>query len=113
MKAVIIVQVVLMLAALSVFLPFAASATTVKSVYTGYACSFALDAGGDVWVWGAFQGENHMHPVKVPFIDHVTMVVSGSGDAVVLRDDGTVWAWGSRPTRSGASPAITAHRRCR
>ncbi|MGA9141938.1 MAG: chromosome condensation regulator RCC1 [Methanocella sp.] len=92
----VIVKILITLSLLSVLLPFAASATTVKSVYAGYECSFALDAGGDVWVWGEFHGKNYVDPVKVPFIDHVAMVTPGAiGDAVVLKDDGTVWAWGS------------------
>lgn len=34
-------------------------------------------------------------PAKVEGVDHVTAVVAGDGTTLALRDDGTLWAWGS------------------
>lgn len=86
-------------------MPGIADATTVTAVYVGGSeTSYAIDADGDVWVWGAFQGQKFVHPTKVPFIDHVVMVAPGAGgDTVVLKDDGTVWAWGSMPESENGS----------
>jgi alpha-tubulin suppressor-like RCC1 family protein len=101
----ILVKVLLVLVLGCVCLSSTAGALTVKAVYAGgVLTSFAVDANGSLWVWGLFQGQSHVHPVKVEFIDHVAMVVPGSsGDAVVLKEDGTVWAWGSAPAYQNGS----------
>jgi alpha-tubulin suppressor-like RCC1 family protein len=83
-----------------VVLPATVNALTVKAVYPGYRTSFAVDSNGILYVWGSFNGENYARPTIVSFIDHVAMVApTGTGCAVVLKDDGTVWAWGSMPSR--------------
>jgi alpha-tubulin suppressor-like RCC1 family protein len=96
MKMGILVKILLMLVFGCVSLSVAADATTVKAVYVGGSSSYAVDANGSLWVWGAFQGqgENYVHPTRVSFIDHVVAVAPSSGSVVVLKDDGTVWAWG-------------------
>ncbi|WP_231844870.1 chromosome condensation regulator RCC1 [Methanocella arvoryzae] len=80
-----------------------ASAITVTEVCALDSSGYAIGADGDLWVWGYFLGEKYVHPTKVPLIDHVKMVASGVGGAVVLKDDGTVWAWGMMPASQAGS----------
>lgn len=95
-----------LLVGLVLVLPVTAEAVTVKEVYAGGSSSYAVDAEGNVWVWGSFFKEKYMHPTKLSFIDHVRMIAPGTaGCAVVLKDDGTVWAWGNLPANCpGAYP---------
>lgn len=98
-------KIVFMLVVWCICIPVTASSTTVKAVYVGGSgTSYAVDAKGDVWVWGAFQGQKYVHPTKVSFIDNVAIVAPGHfGDAIVLKEDGTVWAWGSVPAKQNGS----------
>ena len=66
--------------------------------------TLALDAGGKVWSWGAngsgqlgrgdelYADENTA--VLVPGLSNIVAIAGGVGDAVALKSDGTVWAWG-------------------
>ncbi|MEI6776872.1 MAG: hypothetical protein WCK70_08210 [Chloroflexales bacterium] len=38
-------------------------------------------------------------------MNHVTGVSAGDGSTVVVKDDGTVWAWGTLRTESGGNPS--------
>jgi alpha-tubulin suppressor-like RCC1 family protein len=77
----------------------------------------ALRADGTVWTWGIGDlGENgtgqllnqashEILPVQIPGLDHV-IAIDGRGQnlSLALKDDGTVWAWGSNSMgRLGAS----------
>ena len=99
------ISLLILVAGLTVILSNTASAVTVTEVFLGgTGSSYALDANGDVWVWGDFLGQKYVHPTKVPFIDQVIMISpSSSGDAVVLKEDGTVWSWGSWPATQESS----------
>ena len=64
----------------------------------------ALDASGRVWSWGAndygqlglddglFEDEDT--PAVIPGLTNIVAIAGGSGHALALKSDGTVWAWG-------------------
>jgi alpha-tubulin suppressor-like RCC1 family protein len=64
----------------------------------------ALDANGKVWSWGNNgYGQLGRHdelylntniPVVIPGLSNIVAIAGGSGHAIALRSDGTVWAWG-------------------
>lgn len=72
--------------------------------------SLALDGTGTVWAWGVdgygelgqgATGSRSLTPVEVKgpggvgYLDHVVAISAGGETALALKDDGTVWAWGS------------------
>jgi alpha-tubulin suppressor-like RCC1 family protein len=66
--------------------------------------TLALDAHGKVWSWGANGNgqlgrhdslyENEDSSAIVPGLSNIVAIAGGSGHAIALRSDGTVWAWG-------------------
>ena len=77
--------------------------TNVRKVAAGANTSYALKADGTVWWWG--EHIEYVHDVEYEFrIEPVPVQVSGLTDVVdiavgdyhilVLKKDGTVWAWG-------------------
>jgi alpha-tubulin suppressor-like RCC1 family protein len=78
--------------------------TGVTAVAGGSADGYALLAGGTVEAWGENNegqlGDGHTGsfsdvPVGVSGLSNVRAIASGYGTAYALKDDGTVWAWGS------------------
>ncbi len=76
----------------------------VTSVASGNAYSLALRQDGTVWSWGynsngqlgdGTQVEHRSTPAQVSGLSGVVSVTAGSGFALALRNDGTVWSWGS------------------
>jgi alpha-tubulin suppressor-like RCC1 family protein len=70
----------------------------------------ALRRDGTVWMWGEDRGgvmgtgkltgeyesgDEYHRPVRVKGIDQVTQIACGEEHMLVLRRDGSVWAWGS------------------
>ncbi len=90
--------------------------TDVIDVAGGMGHSLALKKDGTVWAWGAnhdgqlgngtqtkvsadyttvLEDRNSSVPVQVTELDHVTAIAAGWSSSFALKDDGTVWAWGS------------------
>ena len=74
------------------------------AVDAGHNHSLALDTNGNVWVWGDNEycqqgngnvgGANSLIAHQVAGISHATAIAAGWAHTMVLKDDGTVWAWG-------------------
>ncbi len=75
----------------------------------GGSTAWALKADGTVWAWGTNMfgqlGQGHTRDSLVPvgvrdptgagLLDRVVKLSASGGHALALRDDGTVWAWGT------------------
>jgi len=85
----------------------AISASIVDTYEDGtYAYCLALKSDGSVWAWGS-NGAGQLGdgsttdrntPYRIPGINNVVAVAAGgnprNGYSIVLKSDGTVWAWG-------------------
>ena len=78
-----------------------ASMTTIAG---GYSHSVLLNSDGTVWTWGSNSygelgyvgtGSINLEPRQVPGLSGMTAVAAGTSHNLVLKSDGTVWAWGS------------------
>jgi alpha-tubulin suppressor-like RCC1 family protein len=77
----------------------------VTQVAAGTYGGYALRSDGTVWAWGidgdgelgdgGVNGASPVGPVQVQGLTGITQIAAGSGWAMALRSDGTVWAWGS------------------
>lgn len=86
--------------------------TTVTQVATGWSHVVALASDGTVWTWGKGDlGELGIGitpttgisvPVQVSGVSNVIGVSAGDGSTVVVKSDGTVWAWGTLRTGGDA-----------
>jgi len=90
-----------------------ANLTGVQEIAAGGSHSLALKDDGTVWAWGLNQfGElgngttgvpnSSSTPVQVKdphdpsgYLSGVKAIAAGSAHGLALKDDGTVWAWGS------------------
>ncbi|WP_424358872.1 RCC1 domain-containing protein [Methanocella sp. MCL-LM] len=77
----------------------------VKSIAAGYKNAFAVKNDGTVWAWGSASSVFPVNdgnkagiarlPQIVPDITDVKSMAIDDGYALLLKNDGTVWAWGS------------------
>ncbi|HEX8440337.1 MAG TPA: RCC1 repeat-containing protein, partial [Archangium sp.] len=74
------------------------------AIASGYTHSLARLSDGTVWAWGHNQSGQlgdgtttaaRATPVQVSGLTGVTAMTAGSGCSLAVRQDGTVWAWGS------------------
>ena len=83
----------------------AADLRSIKAIAAGGEHTVALRDDGTVWTWGAnwhgqlglADGAHYSQdmPAQVMDIRNVIAVAAGAHHTVALKDDGTVWAWGS------------------
>jgi len=77
----------------------------VISVDGGLHHTIALKSNGTVWIWGSNgdgrladvsfnDGNNILFPVQIGNLNNIMEVSSGYLHNIVLKSDGTVWAWG-------------------
>jgi alpha-tubulin suppressor-like RCC1 family protein len=80
----------------------------VKAIAAGSDFSVVLKNDGTVWAWGSnsygdigngdpvtgTHADDHLYPVMLPIIN-VIAIAAGDDYGMALRDDGTVWTWGS------------------
>ena len=75
----------------------------VKQIETGFCHTVILKEDGTVWTWGLNNygqlgddtaGETRGEPRQVEGVDDVIEIAAGYGHTVVLKADGSVWAWG-------------------
>ena len=87
------------------------SLTNITAISAGGLHSLALDATGGVWAWGSNaymqlgRGNNSIidsnYAVQVPDpttgsqLTNVVAIAAGGSHSLVLKNDGTVWAWGN------------------
>jgi alpha-tubulin suppressor-like RCC1 family protein len=95
----------------SVTVTVQAPAPVEPALAAGNGTAYALDAGGSVWAWGwnaagqlgngtSSGTDNSAHsalPVRVSNLSGVKAIAAGEASAYALKEDGTVWGWGSDP----------------
>lgn len=76
----------------------------IMAIAAGYNHYLALKSDGTVWAWGEnyYYGQlgdgtftNRSSPVQVTGLDGVTALSAGEIGSMALKEDGTVWTWGS------------------
>ena len=95
-----------------------ASSSQIIAIAAGDHHSLALRSDGTVWAWGVgitgqlgngTSGDQNTNPywtdwtlvnhsnyaIQVQGLSNITAISAGSGHSLALRNDGTVWAWGS------------------
>ena len=93
--------------------------TNVIEVVAGDAHNLALKADGTVWAWGynffgqlgagSFDYTDRTIPVQVPGLTNVVAIAAGGKGSMALKNDGTVWVWGSyKLNMKGAIPISDA-----
>jgi alpha-tubulin suppressor-like RCC1 family protein len=81
-----------------------AGLTGVTAIAAGGSNAYALTADGSVWAWGTNAAGKlgagttaamSRVPVRVSGLAGVTAIGAGNAQAFAVREDGTVWGWGS------------------
>lgn len=76
----------------------------VTKIVAGEHHTVALKEDGTVWVWGdnnygllgnEIKAESISKPIKVKGLEKVMDIATGDNHIVALKENGTVWAWGS------------------
>ena len=92
---------------------------TVVSVSVGMSHAMAVREDGSLWAWGydfngligsvgnTANGMQVQFPIKI--MDSVTMVSTSDRHTLVLKEDGSVWAWGSNMSGQ-LGDSTTVHR---
>ncbi|HZF53388.1 MAG TPA: MopE-related protein, partial [Polyangiaceae bacterium] len=79
--------------------------SNIKAVAAGEWHSMAMDAEGDIWVWGSntysqigqggSSGGNFPTPTKLTIQDGAAGIAAGAFHCLVVSKSGAVWSWGS------------------
>lgn len=81
--------------------------TNVTAMAAGTLHSLAVKSDGTVWSWGynhlgqlgnGTTSNDPTPPVQVSNLSDMTTVAAGGNHSLALKNDGTVWAWGSNST---------------
>jgi uncharacterized repeat protein (TIGR01451 family) len=90
----------------------------IQNVETGEDFVLALAADGTIWSWGNntnFQlgqgtsvGQNST-PKQIPNFTNVTAIAAGLNHSVALKNDGSVWSWGSNSEGECGDGTTTMH----
>jgi alpha-tubulin suppressor-like RCC1 family protein len=76
----------------------------VTAIAAGGSTAYALTADGSVWAWGSNVAgklgngpapELSRVPVRIAGLSGVTAISAGQAQAFAVRDDGSVWSWGT------------------
>jgi alpha-tubulin suppressor-like RCC1 family protein len=95
-----------------------ANVSGIVAIAAGGNFSLALAADGTVWGWGINQsGELGTgatstpvySPVQVRNLNGIVQIAAGGDHGMALRDDGTVWCWGSNLQGQNGSGAVTVN----
>jgi alpha-tubulin suppressor-like RCC1 family protein len=98
----------------------AGGTTAITAIASSISHNLAIQGGGAipglVWAWGnnlaGALGDGttdaRTAPIQVPGLSNVVAVAAGSDFSLALKDDGTVWAWGSMPGFRALSPVPVA-----
>jgi len=75
------------------------------AVAAGWGYSLALDKSGQVWAWGSnssgqlglgyTESSPHLLAAKIPGLNNIVAISSGSSHSLALDKTGQVWAWGA------------------
>jgi alpha-tubulin suppressor-like RCC1 family protein len=94
--------------------------TGITQISLGYQHAVALRNDGTVWTWGAnyngqlgsgsFDSQSHPTPQQVPGLAGIVQVAAGQDFSLALRNDGTVWVWGSWDGPNAYAPTATPSR---
>jgi len=95
------------------FSPSLKAAPSVRAIAAGTGRSLALASDGTVWEWGSpfryFPGQLDDGPTAQPApapvkgLSGITAIAAGDTRSLALKNDGTIWMWGSQMPLSGLS----------
>ncbi len=80
---------------------------SLRTIYSQPGAYYAIDSLDQLWIWGGLVGDSTANSHNKPYLSwlsNVAAVSSYSNHILVLRNDGTVWAWGSNDAYQLGNP---------
>lgn len=81
-------------------------AMNMAKISAGAIHNLVIDADGDVWSWGSTSNgilgigdtgrDKYRLPTKIEDLSNVIAVSASDTSSLALKEDGTVWAWGTK-----------------